>query len=92
MDETGVMPLALRVERGRADDDELAAVAVVLCSVLAGRAEAARRREPVAARGGAGSPGLPYRAGRAALAEMGGALAAERRVLVRMAQAPERAA
>ena len=39
-------PLALRVERGRADDDELAAVAVVLCSVLAGRTAAAGRQEP----------------------------------------------
>ncbi|MGW2618434.1 acyl-CoA carboxylase subunit epsilon [Streptomyces sp. NPDC001500] len=47
MDEAGVTPLALRVERGRADDDELAAVAVVLCSVLAGRAEATRRQEPL---------------------------------------------
>lgn len=39
-------PLALRVERGRADDDELAAVAVVLCSVLAGRQAAAGGPEP----------------------------------------------
>ncbi|MFF4044696.1 MULTISPECIES: acyl-CoA carboxylase subunit epsilon [unclassified Streptomyces] len=29
--------LAFRVERGRASDEELAAVTVVLCSVLAGR-------------------------------------------------------
>ncbi|MGW2835920.1 acyl-CoA carboxylase epsilon subunit [Streptomyces sp. NPDC001286] len=41
----GMPPLALRVERGRADDDELAAVAVVLCSVLAGRQAAADAQE-----------------------------------------------
>ncbi|WP_411107593.1 acyl-CoA carboxylase subunit epsilon [Streptomyces sp. cmx-4-9] len=29
--------LALRIERGRAEDDELAAVTVVLCSLLAAR-------------------------------------------------------
>lgn len=45
MGEADVAPLALRVERGRAEDDELAAVAVVLCSVLAGRA-AADAQEP----------------------------------------------
>ncbi|MER5453130.1 acyl-CoA carboxylase epsilon subunit [Streptomyces sp. NPDC002764] len=53
MGERDVVPFALRVERGRADDDELAAVAVVLCSVLAGRTAAARgqqeREEPAAA-------------------------------------------
>ena len=57
MGAAGVPSLALRVERGRADDDELAAVAVVLCSVLAGRTAAARgqqereqeREEPAAA-------------------------------------------
>ncbi|MEV8309130.1 acyl-CoA carboxylase subunit epsilon [Streptomyces flavidovirens] len=29
--------LALRIERGQASDEELAAVTVVLCSVMAGR-------------------------------------------------------
>ncbi|MFF1548874.1 acyl-CoA carboxylase epsilon subunit [Streptomyces sp. NPDC058291] len=48
MDEAGLAPLALRVERGRADDDELAAVAVVLWSVLAGRAALSRPQEPFA--------------------------------------------
>jgi hypothetical protein len=48
MGEADVAPLALRVERGRADDDELAAVAVVLCSVLAaGRTAATRGQEPL---------------------------------------------
>ncbi|MER8011794.1 acyl-CoA carboxylase subunit epsilon [Streptomyces sp. NPDC094149] len=46
MGEADVAPLALRVERGRADDEELAAVAVVLCSVLAGRQAAAGAAEP----------------------------------------------
>ncbi|MFD8309283.1 acyl-CoA carboxylase subunit epsilon [Streptomyces sp. NPDC059690] len=46
MGAAGVPSLALRVERGRADDDELAAVAVVLCSVLAGRQAAAGGQEP----------------------------------------------
>ena len=32
-------PFALRITRGSADDDELAALAVVLCAVLAGRGE-----------------------------------------------------
>ncbi|ALV30907.1 acyl-CoA carboxylase epsilon subunit [Streptomyces sp. CdTB01] len=45
MGEAGVPVLALRVERGRADVEELAAVAVVLCSVLAGR-RAAGAPEP----------------------------------------------
>ncbi|MGW3137496.1 acyl-CoA carboxylase epsilon subunit [Streptomyces sp. NPDC001139] len=45
MGEVGVPVLALRVERGRADVEELAAVAVVLCSVLAGR-QAAGAPEP----------------------------------------------
>ncbi|MBT3151348.1 acyl-CoA carboxylase subunit epsilon [Streptomyces sp. CHD11] len=40
MGEPGVMGPALRIERGRADADELAALTVVLCSVLAGRAVA----------------------------------------------------
>ncbi|PZT71634.1 MULTISPECIES: acyl-CoA carboxylase subunit epsilon [unclassified Streptomyces] len=35
-----VMP-AFRVERGHADDEELAAVAVVLCVLLAGREDEA---------------------------------------------------
>ncbi|AQS65696.1 acyl-CoA carboxylase subunit epsilon [Streptomyces pactum] len=38
MGEPGVMGPALRIERGRADADELAALTVVLCSVVAGRA------------------------------------------------------
>jgi hypothetical protein len=46
MGEADVTPLALRVERGRADDDELAAVAVVLCSLLAGRTAVAGEQEP----------------------------------------------
>ncbi|MGW1537064.1 acyl-CoA carboxylase subunit epsilon [Streptomyces aureus] len=37
MGEADAAPLALRIERGRADDDELAALTVVLCSLLAGR-------------------------------------------------------
>jgi len=45
MGERDVAPFALRVERGRADDEELAAVAVVLCSVLAGRTAATGARE-----------------------------------------------
>ncbi|MEU0914660.1 acyl-CoA carboxylase subunit epsilon [Streptomyces althioticus] len=32
---------ALRIERGQADEDELAAVTVVLCSVLAGQGASA---------------------------------------------------
>ncbi|MEU8654922.1 acyl-CoA carboxylase subunit epsilon [Streptomyces sp. NPDC048737] len=47
MGEADVTPLALRVERGRADDDELAAVAVVLCSVLAGRTAGTHGQEPL---------------------------------------------
>ncbi|MDT6988355.1 acyl-CoA carboxylase subunit epsilon [Streptomyces lusitanus] len=44
-----VIPVELRVERGQADDDELAAVAVVLCSVLAaGRTAASRLKAPPA--------------------------------------------
>ncbi|MEU9394591.1 acyl-CoA carboxylase subunit epsilon [Streptomyces sp. NPDC048324] len=46
MGEAGVPALALRVERGRADVEELAAVAVVLCAVLAGRQAAAGAPEP----------------------------------------------
>lgn len=45
MGEPDASGLALRIERGRADEDELAAVAVVLCSVLAGRGATARGRE-----------------------------------------------
>ncbi|MFD0052771.1 acyl-CoA carboxylase epsilon subunit [Streptomyces sp. NPDC005047] len=41
MGEPGSPGLALRIERGRADEVELAAVALVLCSVLAGRGAAA---------------------------------------------------
>ncbi|WP_226487456.1 acyl-CoA carboxylase subunit epsilon [Streptomyces parvulus] len=40
MGEPGSPGLALRIERGRADEVELAAVALVLCSVLAGRGTA----------------------------------------------------
>ncbi|MFI1734579.1 acyl-CoA carboxylase subunit epsilon [Streptomyces acidicola] len=40
MGEPGPTGLALRIERGRADEDELAAVALVLCWVLAGRGAA----------------------------------------------------
>ncbi|MFI8233813.1 acyl-CoA carboxylase subunit epsilon [Streptomyces sp. NPDC085900] len=64
----GVPPLALRVERGRADDDELAAVAVVLCSVLAGRQAAADAQEQEGEESAAvpswrrpGRPGGPWR-------------------------------
>ncbi|WP_108989963.1 acyl-CoA carboxylase epsilon subunit [Streptomyces coelicoflavus] len=46
MGESGAMAPALRIERGRADADELAALAVVLCSVLAGRAAADEAPEP----------------------------------------------
>ncbi|MFC9468300.1 acyl-CoA carboxylase epsilon subunit [Streptomyces coelicoflavus] len=46
MGESGVTGPALRIERGRADADELAALAVVLCSVLAGRAAADEVPEP----------------------------------------------
>ncbi|MDN3271655.1 acyl-CoA carboxylase subunit epsilon [Streptomyces sp. MA15] len=46
MGEPGSLELALRIERGRADEDELAAVVLVLCSVLAGR-------------GGTGAGGVP---------------------------------
>ncbi|MGW2786609.1 acyl-CoA carboxylase subunit epsilon [Streptomyces populi] len=49
MGEADVAPLALRVERGRADDDELAAVAVVLCSLLAGRTAVTCEQEPLPA-------------------------------------------
>ncbi|MFJ6837285.1 acyl-CoA carboxylase subunit epsilon [Streptomyces sp. NPDC091209] len=49
MGEADVTPLALRVERGRADDDELAAVAVVLCSLLAGRTAVTGEQEPLPA-------------------------------------------
>lgn len=45
MGEPDASGLALRIERGRANEDELAAVAVVLCSVLAGRGATARGRE-----------------------------------------------
>ncbi|MFF0792346.1 acyl-CoA carboxylase epsilon subunit [Streptomyces spiralis] len=54
MGEPGVTGLALRIERGRAGAEELAALAVVLCSLLAGRraADAADTgREP--------PPGVP---------------------------------
>ncbi|MEU9377005.1 acyl-CoA carboxylase subunit epsilon [Streptomyces sp. NPDC048255] len=37
MSDSDTRGFALRIERGRADDDELAAVTVVLCSVLAAR-------------------------------------------------------
>ncbi|MEU6422825.1 acyl-CoA carboxylase subunit epsilon [Streptomyces spiralis] len=50
MDEPGVPGLALRIERGRADEEELAALAVVLCSLLAGREAADTGQEP---------PGVP---------------------------------
>ncbi|MFE4263148.1 acyl-CoA carboxylase subunit epsilon [Streptomyces sp. NPDC056883] len=43
---SGGAKFALRVERGRASDEELAAVTVVLCSVLAGRGEERGEREP----------------------------------------------
>ncbi|MEU0163340.1 acyl-CoA carboxylase subunit epsilon [Streptomyces sp. NPDC006261] len=39
MGSSGGESRAFRVERGRASDEELAAVTVVLCSVLAGRGE-----------------------------------------------------
>jgi hypothetical protein len=39
----------LRIERGAAGEEELAAVALVLCSVLAARREQAADREPAAA-------------------------------------------
>ncbi|WP_327309945.1 acyl-CoA carboxylase subunit epsilon (plasmid) [Streptomyces sp. NBC_01298] len=37
---------ALRIERGRASDEELAAVTVVLCSVLTGHGESRGEQEP----------------------------------------------
>ncbi|MCX4696853.1 acyl-CoA carboxylase subunit epsilon [Streptomyces sp. NBC_01408] len=43
---SGGEKFALRVERGRASDEELAAVTVVLCSVLAGRSEEWGEGEP----------------------------------------------
>ncbi|MER6983810.1 acyl-CoA carboxylase subunit epsilon [Streptomyces carpinensis] len=46
MGEPGVTGLALRIERGRADEEELAALAVVLCSVLAGQEAADAGPEP----------------------------------------------
>lgn len=46
MGEPGVAGPALRIERGRADEEELAAVMVALCSVLAGRAAADGGQEP----------------------------------------------
>ncbi|OAH10887.1 acyl-CoA carboxylase subunit epsilon [Streptomyces jeddahensis] len=46
MGEPGATGLALRIERGRADEEELAAVTVVLCSVLAGRDAADDGQEP----------------------------------------------
>ncbi|MFZ4156697.1 acyl-CoA carboxylase epsilon subunit [Streptomyces pseudogriseolus] len=49
MGEPDASRLALRIERGRADEDELAAVAVVLCSVLAGRGLTAGGRETAGA-------------------------------------------
>ncbi|WP_217249289.1 acyl-CoA carboxylase subunit epsilon [Streptomyces sp. AC602_WCS936] len=50
MGEPDASGLALRIERGRAGEAELAAVAVVLCSVLAGRR---------AAEHGEGTPDVP---------------------------------
>ncbi|MEU1085189.1 acyl-CoA carboxylase subunit epsilon [Streptomyces sp. NPDC005908] len=46
MDEPDSPRPALRIERGRADEMELAAVTAVLCSVLAGRAAAPREQAP----------------------------------------------
>ncbi|MCL6675164.1 acyl-CoA carboxylase epsilon subunit [Streptomyces panaciradicis] len=59
MGEAGVPALALRVERGRADVEELAAVAVVLCSVLAGRQAAAGAPEPEPGPGPGSSSAVP---------------------------------
>jgi hypothetical protein len=47
MGEPGAPPPALRIERGRADEEELAALTAVLFAVAAGRAaEAAERERP----------------------------------------------
>jgi hypothetical protein len=61
MGEPGVWGPALRIERGRADEEELAALAVALCSVLAGRAAGEGGREP----SGAPSWRRPERSGAA---------------------------
>ncbi|WP_406840982.1 acyl-CoA carboxylase subunit epsilon [Streptomyces sp. AHU1] len=59
MGEADAPPLALRVERGRADDDELAAVAVVLCSLLAGRTAVTGEQQPPPAVPSWRRPGAP---------------------------------
>ncbi|MGW1404408.1 acyl-CoA carboxylase subunit epsilon [Streptomyces sp. NPDC002405] len=46
MGELGVAGPALRIERGRVSEEELAAVTVVLCSVLAGRELEGSGQEP----------------------------------------------
>jgi acyl-CoA carboxylase epsilon subunit-like protein len=58
MGEVDAARLALRIERGHAREEELAAVTVVLCSVLAGRGEKSDEER---------SPEVPlWRPGRAA--------------------------
>jgi Acyl-CoA carboxylase epsilon subunit len=44
--EPGVAGPTLRIERGRPDEEELAAVTIVLCSVLAAREAADTEHEP----------------------------------------------
>ena len=61
MGEADLAPLALRVERGRADDDELAAVAVVLCALLAGRTAVTCEQESLLAVPSWRRPGVPGR-------------------------------
>jgi hypothetical protein len=61
MGEADGAPLALRIERGRADDDELAAVAVVLCALLAGRTAVTGEQEPLFAVPSWRRPGVPGR-------------------------------
>ncbi|MET9995248.1 acyl-CoA carboxylase subunit epsilon [Streptomyces mutabilis] len=46
MAEAGAPALALRIERGRADEQELAALTAVLFAVLAGRDAEAAAQEP----------------------------------------------
>ncbi|MCG7527010.1 acyl-CoA carboxylase subunit epsilon [Streptomyces sp. OfavH-34-F] len=46
MVEVDTVTPTFRVERGHADDEELAAVAVVLCALLAGREDEAGDAEP----------------------------------------------
>ncbi|MFD4260840.1 acyl-CoA carboxylase epsilon subunit [Streptomyces sp. NPDC058534] len=55
MGEPGARALALRIERGRAGDQELAALTAVLCAVLARRAQAARQAQAA----GQEPPGVP---------------------------------